>query len=355
MRRCARCICCSCAVLWVYISVCIQGFLQVMREQHLDGSYFFFHPDWLPEALQALPKRPLDAEALAAFREDGVTVVRGVVPDQKILDHFAANSSHHTPFWFLNGHQMSLIRDGPLGILAASAMNESAVRAFASTPFVNAGGAPPGESILPSFPDGGPHADIFEIDMAVPLVTVWLAITDAPHAIEFVAGSYKSNFRHRCKPQSKESDWDCVRKLESEGRGRLWWDLKAGDALVFHSQTFHWTVWQSEPRHGVSARFVPADLAYSGWLTQEYTVQMVASYLPWECAPMSDSIIFPVAWDMARPQGPNTTEGTTASTWTWPVNPLRTDLMLWERRVSLCDTPMFDLFRRCRGRRISAA
>lgn len=280
-------------------------------------------PKWFPELLRGLPRTGLTSEQREALQRDGVIVVRGVLQEPTVLH--ALKSTWQTGDWRVkigdwsfNGVYRSLVRDGPLGALAASALNASAVRIVSSDVFDNQGGYPGG--FVPSGPpQGGLHLDLDStVGYLLPLLTVWLALTDSDRPVEFLRESHRTNLKHDC-PYGPHLDLNhsCISKLLEEAGGerqRLGWDVKAGDALIFFSQLYHRTVLQEKPRTAVSLRFVDSEQR------MDFHDDYVSFRLPYMrkprwCAPLGSSILFPVV---------HPPEKSTVDEAPWPI---------WERRV----------------------
>merc|ERR1719323_1865873 len=100
---------------------------------HLLKNGFFEAPEWLSTALENLPKRSLTPEEHAAFQRDGVVLLPGALDDPVVLtlmkEAWGSNQQKITEFR-VNSVFKSLLRDGPFGALASSALNASSILAY---------------------------------------------------------------------------------------------------------------------------------------------------------------------------------------------------------------------------------
>jgi len=225
-----------------------------------------------------LPHPILDETHKRTFENDGVLLVHNLIPDQVLMKDLEYLLREHgrMPFedaetnqkpWLYNGGVRALCRDGPVAKTVLSVMRsplDDEVVMMEEAPIWEFG---PGPHFAHSW-----HADSRQGHSTAefPLVSLWLAVTDAPYAIEFILGSHKvreevETFCARVVPGEKknftELDANCIDRLG--GRlsqpmnmsRRLRANLKAGDAVIFHGETLH-RGWRSRNRRvAISPRF----------------------------------------------------------------------------------------------------
>lgn len=170
-------------------------------------------------------------------------------------DHCWLNGKHDLhdlsfPVQF-SGAIRSLLRDGPLGALAAQLLRSDA----ADTTY---------QKLWSKGRFDGPHQDSYHVDsfnkkdtpdgMPSP-VNMWVAITDAPHAIELWNGSHKllqiarkdCNFYNAIGADEVGGKggqcWDDhparIEMVEKAPSSVFWTDIYAGDVLFFYQTTVH--------------------------------------------------------------------------------------------------------------------
>mmetsp|Transcript_52749 Transcript_52749/g.163341 ORF Transcript_52749/g.163341 Transcript_52749/m.163341 type:complete len:385 (-) Transcript_52749:81-1235(-) len=270
-------------------------------------------PAGLASTLGALPARELSWSERLAYEEDGVAFIPGLLPEKHALEIVRRHVVHHSMShgrswehsrWLTNGALRSLIRDGPLASLASSALGGIAVRILLAEVWARTGivtGASPWHRDDKSQDRcSGWRAD------PAPLVTVWLALTDAPEALEFIHGSHM--FDPNCSAVPDEVagcdvDQHClggeyIRNV-SRRRGSpapSTYSFHAGDAVVFKGLTLHRGLGKLA-RVSVCLRFVPADLNYAGPVARQmdFFLHEYRSYKPTWCKSM-DGPLFPVVY-----------------------------------------------------------
>mmetsp|Transcript_134691 Transcript_134691/g.418604 ORF Transcript_134691/g.418604 Transcript_134691/m.418604 type:complete len:336 (+) Transcript_134691:53-1060(+) len=253
-------------------------------------------PDWLPAFMKKLPQVPFGPEQSEALWRDGVVALPGALKDSTVLAVLRKSwGSWEEPAmdWRSNGVLRSFVRDGPLGAVAAAALNGSAVRAFSSIIF-NVPGGHPGGFVPPGPPHGGVHMDLdSHVEYVVPLVSVWIALMDGPRPLEFLRGSHVAGLGRRCPvgPYLTLED-ACIAGLLRDGGERLGWDVRAGDVLVFFAQTYHWTVLHAKARTSLSLRFVGAGQRRD--FQDLYLERQPCTRKPRWCQPLGSSSLFPV-------------------------------------------------------------
>lgn len=274
-------------------------------------------PDWLAPALEALPRRRLSPGEREALRRDGAILVRGLLAEPRVLGHMAEvlgwKKGMYYNNWWWNGVVHSVIKYSPLAELAASALDVPEVTIW------NAQLEPRGSKHdrtwpLPEKPwydrsygdprDQSVHEDTDAYlghlhkagHFVKPQASFFIAITDLPRGLEFLAGSHVANQKHRCRRANDHEDFSvCMDRLERDCNGSLGWDLKAGDAILFYGSTFHWTVFQENPRQAISIRYVPADMMFTG-----FYVDPLASHVNWKCGPIGGSPANPILFSENR-------------------------------------------------------
>eukprot|EP00747_Dinoflagellata_sp_TGD_P207232 gnl/TRDRNA2_/TRDRNA2_80818_c0_seq2.p1 gnl/TRDRNA2_/TRDRNA2_80818_c0~~gnl/TRDRNA2_/TRDRNA2_80818_c0_seq2.p1 ORF type:complete len:382 (+),score=36.51 gnl/TRDRNA2_/TRDRNA2_80818_c0_seq2:48-1193(+) len=301
-------------------------------------------PEWFAHSLLALPRRHLNAYEIATLRKDGAVVVRDLVADQEILQELNTVGSDGRRYdprknHMVNGVLNALVRHGPLGSVVSSMFNHSAVAVwnmqYESRPSLAERKVPYPEkpwedSIQETVTAGqhqvamGVHNDVqgYEAALhtgghfAIPLASLFLAITDVPHGLELLAGSHVENRKHRCivSRTTGKLDPECMNRLERDCNGVRWWDLKAGDAILFYGETFHWTKLQQNSRLALSTRFIPADLMYTGLPRLPPRI----SQAPAKCTPYGGNPVYPIVF--------SNDSSTTSRGEIWPVWPRNTDV-----------------------------
>jgi len=266
---------------------------------------------WFVQALKATPRVHLNDSQRAALRRDGAIFLKGVIPDQMLMDVIrnAAGNRKGNPEkdWRYNGHMHALVKYGPLAELSASAMDVDAVALWNTQVEPRPGLSARKGVPWPEKPWYDPHYGV-PTDQSVhedtdafvgllhrsghftkPQASIFLALTPIPRGLELLAGSHVANQRHRCRRVRDVIPLDCMDRLEKDCHGFLSYDMEPGDVVFFYGSTFHWTVLREQPRVALSVRYVPADMMYTGAVKGGDS----ASYYPWKCAPIG-SAAFPV-------------------------------------------------------------
>lgn len=272
-------------------------------------------PVWLVPALQALPKRQLTEEEKEVMNRDGAVGVKGVLADENILKLLRQtvgwDKTDPTKDWRLNGVLNALIMYGPLGALTSSSLNGSASAIWNAQvePRPPKSYRPFPEPVKPWYdPMPGSlmsmslHNDVGGYAMSlhtggrfvIPLSSVFVALTDIPHGLAFLAGSHVQNrkLQFNCGGGPVGVDLACVDRLEQACDGARSWDMKAGDVVIFWGETYHWTQYTENARQAISIRFVPADLMYTG----RPAAPVYADLYPPACTPIGGSLAHPIVW-----------------------------------------------------------
>jgi len=148
-----------------------------------------------------------------------------------------------------------------------------------------------------------------------PQASIFLALTDIPHGIEFLAGSHVHNQKHKCRRTWPITGFaECMDRLAKDCYGAKGWDMKAGDAILFYGSTFHWSVLQEKRRLAFSVRFIPADMMFTGSMACD----SLQSFYPWKCSPLGGSSAYPVFY--------STDERMPVKEQPWPVLPRNSDI-----------------------------
>merc|ERR1719436_2088690 len=80
--------------------------------------------------------------------------------------------------------------------------------------------------------------------------------------------------------------------LEKSCSGERSWDLKAGDAILFWGEVYHWTHHTPNARLALSIRYLPSDFVYTGHKTSWDGREG----MPAPCALLAGSRPFPVLY-----------------------------------------------------------
>merc|ERR1712048_216463 len=114
------------------------------------------------------------------------------------------------------------------------------------------------------------HADepLKQYKWHLPMVSFWMALTDAPGSLGFVIGSHDIQVREQltltcnmsrsCGPLcTRYLENSCVERFASQNpQHRIWWsNISAGDIIVFHGNTLHQGRMHSSPRLAACMRF----------------------------------------------------------------------------------------------------
>jgi len=238
-------------------------------------------PPGLAEAARALPERRLTPQEQEALARDGVLVVRSFIRDTQLLkdvlpalqQHQQYNSGTYLWSFLYNGVVRTLLREGPIGALAADAMQAEGV---------GLEGAPiwgrDGDDAVRSSEDAGWHQDGAD---KPDMMTMWIAVTHAPHAVEFVRGSHqlKGQILRECNSSklmgaagARIAGWKCVKEFNKRRLEPLVGspvvlrpDLRPGDALLFNSGVLHRGRSWPRGRLAVAVRTRPEDPDACSW------------------------------------------------------------------------------------------
>lgn len=271
-------------------------------------------PEWFKAALQALPRRRVNASEREVLRRDGAILVKDLVPNRELLEYLhkvVGDKKHqyHTN-WFVNGHVHALAKYGPLAELSATALDIPEVILWNTQleprpaksertwpmpekPWYDAMYSDPRDQSVHEDTDGF-YGNFHSAGHFVkPLASVFLALTDIPHGFELLAGSHVANRRHGCRRGADDHVFEaCMDRLEQDCNGSIWWDLKVGDAVFFYGSIFHWSVLQENPRVAFSIRYAPADMKSTGFSVFPELYQ----WTNWGCGPVGDNPAFPIMY-----------------------------------------------------------
>lgn len=271
-------------------------------------------PQGLKQSLTTLPMRALNATELETFEDDGVLVVRGAIADEAILRNLSRAiwrggiPPHNASLpnnWVTNGALRSLIRDSPLAILAAASLQTASVRIGSTALWYK-----PPLKHMAGVASQPWHVDSVLTESGARIVTVWLALTDSPDAIEVIKGSHK--VVHGCSYKltpSQMVDLDCINHSYAANltaaRGKpgssakQLYSAKPGDAILLDSRLWHRGYSQARSRLSVSLRFYPADTVFEREMINDFGVMYYLKYAPDECNKV-DGPLFPVAFPPSR-------------------------------------------------------
>jgi len=210
----------------------------------------------LSAGLAAMPERRLSVDEAQRFARDGVILLPLVIPNMSILEKMRPVfpcEQRPDPIWRFNGIAKALTFQSPLASLLASGhqkLHGSNVTTLVWTMafFV--------EGDTSSKPWQSWHRDDHtEGDRGTQTqLNAWLALSDAPQAIEFIRGSHHAPTS--CTPANHSGSYEppytdeYVRCLQTDlsrnltaARGgepaRHIYSAKAGDVIMFTGQTFH--------------------------------------------------------------------------------------------------------------------
>jgi len=264
---------------------------------------------------------PVDEGAVTAFRRDGATPLRGLVPPQDIADLRTAvdrlvtrpsprakvASAAGDPGFFLedfcNWPEIPAFRRfaeaGPLAEAAAALMGAREVRFYHDHVLVKESGT--------RTPTPTPwHQDqpYYNIDGRM-TVSFWIPLDAVSRAstLEFLAGSHLGPWLMPRSFADREAKWfpeGALGDLPDIAADRaahpiLGWALEPGDAVAFHMLTLHAAAGSPTRRRVVSARYIGEDVRHAPrpWATSPEFPSLEAA-LP-AGAPM-DHPLFPVVW-----------------------------------------------------------
>lgn len=275
-------------------------------------------PEWLVSALQALPRREFNSTELELLRVEGMVPVRGLVADDRVLAELRrlfTTKYNFSQQWKHNGVMNALVRHSPLPSIASSSLGGKPVSIWNSqveprparsertapypeTPWRD--GAENGEEgragtikSMSVHDDIGGYAGSLHSTgyPVVPLSSIFLALSDIPFGLHFIAGSHLLNEKYRCPHgPSMHGAYECFDRLWNASLGERVWDLKAGDAVVFWGGAYHWTTLTEHARQALSIRYIPADLLYTGRPADTFSADM----MPPACGPLGGTAAHPI-------------------------------------------------------------
>jgi len=277
-------------------SVVLAVALYFGKSKHEFGRAVILEPAGLSAALQAVPARPLTEKEKELLHEDGFLVLPQVIPNATLLKTLEENMwssqflkdiySYSNPL-LTNGALRALIRDGPFGSMASSAIGSPMVRTANLQVWGYLGSK---NKNTKTFQDAVTvHADA-NISRNSTLYTLWFALTDAPHALRMFRYTHRlaqkvydvCSHPKPCGPFTGRLyclTEDCVANVtqaESKRLGRpsvVDLDLKAGDAVIFDGSFVHSSLEQDNPRLAVCMRLhdghFPLDHEYRPLEVQE--------------------------------------------------------------------------------------
>lgn len=267
-------------------------------------------PSFLVKRLKAVPRRLLSESEREAFKRDGVVVVRDVIQDMRVLDHFDNfetdwRKSH-------SGRMFALLRDGPLGALAASALGVSEVRVLEASIWMQPMRLPFGLGSI-----GNWHQDYAGDDgQQLPIVTTWLSLSEDARALAFALGSHKRVATQFCTSPHPWQIWnlpdDCVQQAYNGSIQDVVFNM--GDVVLFQGQILHQGVNRGEPRAAIAVRWVAARAQFTARNFHSNDLVWYGRYLPRECGTF-DSPVFPMLYPAE-----NFTD-------VWPVIPTTRDVL----------------------------
>lgn len=262
-------------------------------------------PEGFAEKLQALPHYVLNDTEHDRFYRDGILVIPRQLQEEDFHRRIIAAlweggippyNNSLTNNWVTNGALRALVRHGPFGSLAASALNVSSVRLTNTATWYKMRARRPE-------PSQRWHVDDHLTNRsASPTITVWIALTDAPDSIEFILGSHL--MQHDCAYYASPTDnveQECIqhRYVQSveamRGESALQkYSFKAGDVVVIHGKLWHRGRSHREKRFAISLRFVPNGMRFEREFTEDISRSYYRKFLPRECEPLHGPL-FPVA------------------------------------------------------------
>jgi len=270
-------------------------------------------PTWFVPALRSLPRRELSTAELELLDKDGVVPVPGLVSNEGVLGELRRLFTHkYDPrhLWRYNGVMNALIRHSPLPSVASASLGGKPVTIWNAQVEPRPARSERWHPYLPKpwqedtrvyghpltaslHDDTGFYSRALHRNghSVIPLSSIFLALTDIPHGLKFIAGSHVLNSKHRCPPSNDvPGAQDCFDRLWNESFGERSWDLKAGDAVLFWGEVYHWTQLTENARQALSIRYIPADMAFKGGTVHADLADMA----PPLCAPLGGSPGHPV-------------------------------------------------------------
>jgi len=270
-------------------------------------------------------------------KKDGLVVIRKLIRGSSLLGALkkAALKSAKEPHYHValrNGGIRALAFHGLLGGIAASVLDTEVVRLQNSAIWIKDGFKTSSDE------QSGPwHKDLHNRKSnSLPMVRAWLALTNAPGAIEWMAGSHR--IPHNCPyghPQelSLAVDKECLhaawKSKTAEGllETRLY-NLSSGDAVIFDGGLWHRGHNGPEQRIAVDFSFVPGDQLFAGALAVDFFYRAIYhSSLPNLCQPVRGPL-FPVVY----PDGKLLADDSQ-----WPFIPSMLDVELGGTQLSYAD------------------
>eukprot|EP00930_Biecheleria_cincta_P059112 TRINITY_DN44871_c0_g1_i1.p1 TRINITY_DN44871_c0_g1~~TRINITY_DN44871_c0_g1_i1.p1 ORF type:complete len:385 (+),score=32.64 TRINITY_DN44871_c0_g1_i1:60-1157(+) len=261
-------------------------------------------PEGLGQRFLALPSHSLNETERRLLDEDGVLVIPGLLDNANIRELMiealwqGGIPPHNVSLpnqWVSNGAIRALVRDGPFGQLAASALSVPSVRLTNSAAWFKKRAETPG-------PSQRWHVDDHLTDCPTcQSIGVWIALTDAPQALEFVLGSHQAE--HDCKHYASAHDnvdQHCIedrfarRLREARGREALkTLSFRAGDVALIAGKLWHRGRSHRQRRHSISLRFSPSGTRFERELTTDMGRSYYYRFLPEACAGL-EGPLFPV-------------------------------------------------------------
>ncbi|CAJ1454614.1 unnamed protein product [Effrenium voratum] len=346
--RCGRCIAIL-AVLAVLLAIFETGkvwigFKAICSSKPIEADFL--------QTLDALPAAVLAESQIKAFHRDGVLVVEKVLSEE-VLERLKSTSNdtmYATDFLSCHGSLMALGTHGPIPSLASQVLGRQPVRVWSGQFFnkhlmENPADCGQTEQERNSFSKcDAPHMDLDgdTYGEVLPFVSIWFAMTEAHHSIGFLAGSHAA--KHECGYSDVYPRDDCLVQLADNLTQELGaesvrsWHLQAGDVVIFYNQLFHYNMVETETprRRAGSLRYLPADYRFAGAVTETVDKIPHASHLPAECRPISDSLLFPIAYPP---------EAVKAAPAVFPLHPRFRDILLYQPRYWARER--FDWMRNC--------
>eukprot|EP00928_Gymnodinium_smaydae_P088295 TRINITY_DN72407_c0_g1_i1.p1 TRINITY_DN72407_c0_g1~~TRINITY_DN72407_c0_g1_i1.p1 ORF type:complete len:382 (-),score=28.02 TRINITY_DN72407_c0_g1_i1:625-1668(-) len=290
----------------------------------------------ITHASRMQPQRMLSRREKALLRQEGLIVIRRFISDSSLLRSLekAALRSQAEPFWHValrNKGIWAWIRHGPLGSIAASALDTDVVRLQYSAVWVK-------EPLESGFqPSGAWHRDLHASDSnSEPMIKAWVALTDAPGAMEWVVGSHKLS--HSCPnvqptqlslgidPKCLESIF--ARKTAEGLIAKRIYNLSKGDIIIFDSRIWHrgWSSFQQ--RIALDFSFVPRSQKFEGALALDFFYRSAYHFAVPKLCDVVSGPLFPIVY----PDALLTSEDTT-----WPLIPSKLEFKLGQLQQNHLD------------------
>mmetsp|Transcript_43798 Transcript_43798/g.88312 ORF Transcript_43798/g.88312 Transcript_43798/m.88312 type:complete len:377 (+) Transcript_43798:67-1197(+) len=232
-------------------------------------------PAGLSERLLALPRVVATAEQKAVLRRDGAVMIPKVINDRQLLSELKPVLAKHKihgadlpPIWHMNGAIRVLLRDSPLVGVASSVFDGEPIMTVDSQVWIKAPGA---------FGSGRKNntGDVHSDDYPVKppdhtnLISMWLAITDAPMSMGFYNGSHRHGPEiqqkcNRAKDKGPRFEYELTRPCLDEFTpdpayefgSPVYFNLsaEAGDVILFNGSTYHAGITQGSERVAYAVR-----------------------------------------------------------------------------------------------------